>query len=183
MAYGDPPDEDLIDSARKGDESAFESLMRRYSDPVRRLIARYFRNRSMVDDMAQEAFVRAYFRLSSFRNDSPFVYWLKKIAVRLCLDEMRRRKTRGAVREDSVDSITDGSVAEDPEKRIEAILLLDKVLEALSDLDRMIVVLLYGEGYSTKEIAGLTGLSVANVKVRAFRIRRRLKELHTGDAI
>ncbi len=181
MADLDRPDEELIDGARGGDEMAFESLMRRHSETIRRLIARFFRNRSMVDDLAQETFAKAYFGLNSFRNESPFVYWLKRIAVRLCLDEVRRRKAQPVGYEDDLVSVTDGALSEDSEKRLEARLVLDKMLAALGPLDRMIVVLLYGEGYDAGEIAGLTGLSRTNVKVRAFRIRRRLKALYAGE--
>ena len=183
MIDDDPTDEELIGRARRGEEPAFGLLMRRHSGSIRRLVAHYFRNRSVVDDMAQETFVKAYYGLNSFHNDSPFVYWLRKIAVRLCLDEMRRRKPETVDREDSIDAITENSASGNSERRIEARLLLDKVLSGLSPLDRMIVVLLYGEGYDSKEISGLTGLSLANVKVRAFRIRRRLRMLYAGDSI
>jgi RNA polymerase sigma-70 factor, ECF subfamily len=181
MVDRDRADQELVNSARGGDDPAFEQLMRRHSDAIRRLIARYFRNRAMVDDLAQETFAKAYFALNSFRNESPFLYWLKRIAVRLCLDEMQNQKKQGAKRTEDIDSIADGPVVEDSGNRIEAQLLLDKMLGTLTPLDRMIILLLYGEGYDAKEVAGLTGLSRANVKVRAFRSRRRLKLLYAGD--
>jgi RNA polymerase sigma-70 factor, ECF subfamily len=171
-------DEELVDCTRGGDDLAFEQLMRRHSDAIRRLIARYFRNRAMVDDLAQETFVKAYFALSSFRNESPFIYWLKRIAVRLCLDEMRNRKTQEAKRSEDIDSIADDFIPADSGNQLEAQLLLDKILEKLAPLDRMIIVLLYGEGHDTKEVADMTGLSRANVKVRAFRSRRLMKLLY-----
>jgi RNA polymerase sigma-70 factor, ECF subfamily len=171
----DWPDEDLIDRARGGDEPAFELLMRRHSAAVRNLIAHYFRDRSVVDELAQETFVKAWFGLRTFRGAAPVVIWLKRIAVRLCLDEMRRRASRpiawgqdepaAAARDDSGTS------------RSDARLLLDKVLKPLAPMDRMILLLLYGEGYDVKEVSHLTGLSQPNVKVRAFRIRRRLRML------
>jgi RNA polymerase sigma-70 factor, ECF subfamily len=172
----DRADEELIQSVRGGDDLAFEQLMRRHSGAVRRMIARYFRNRAMVDDLAQETFVKAYFALNSFRNESPFVYWLKQIAVRLCLDEIR--KTKEAKQTEDLASVAAGFVYEDSGNRLEAQLLLDKMLERLAPLDRMIMVLFYGEGYDAKEVAGLTGLSRANVKVRAFRSRRLMKMLY-----
>jgi RNA polymerase sigma-70 factor, ECF subfamily len=174
----DRADEELIQNVRAGDDLAFEQLMRRHSGAVRRLIARYFRNRAMVDDLAQETFVKAYFALNAFRNESPFVYWLKRIAVRLCLDELR--KNQGAKQTEDIASVPDGAVCDDSGKRIEAQLLLDKMLESLTPLDRMIMVLFYGEGYAAKDVAGLTGLSRANVKVRAFRSRRLIKSLYAG---
>jgi RNA polymerase sigma-70 factor, ECF subfamily len=181
MVESNRADEALVDCTRAGDDEAFEQLMRRHSDAIRRLIARYFPNRAMVDDLAQETFVKAYFALSSFRNESPFVYWLKRIAVRLCLDEMRNRKTQEVNRTDDIGLIPDDSVLADSGNRLEAQLMLDKMLERLAPLDRMIIILLYGEGCNTKEVAGLTGLSRANVKVRAFRSRRLMKFLYAGD--
>jgi RNA polymerase sigma-70 factor (ECF subfamily) len=175
-------EEELIESARRGDELAFERLMRRHSESVRSLIARFFRNRSMVDDLAQETFAKAYFGLSSFRNESPFLYWLKRIAVRLCLDEVRNRRTHGIEQREEIESIANSS-AHDPKDRLEARLTLDQMLASLAPVDRMIVILLYGEGYSVAEIAGLTGLSQANVKVRAFRLRRRLRTLYAGGVV
>lgn len=175
-------DEELIESARQGDEPAFERLMRRHSESIRSLIARFFRNRSMVDDLAQETFVKAYFGLGSFRNESPFLYWLKQIAVRLCLDEVRSRKAHGAEQQDEIESIAN-SPGHDPKGQLEARLTLNKMLASLKPVDRMIVVLLYGEGYNAAEIAGLTGLSQANVKVRAFRLRRRLRTLYAGGVV
>ena len=175
-------DEELIESARQGDDLAFERLMRRHSNSIRNLIASFFRNRSMVDDLAQETFVKAYFGLSSFRNESPFLYWLKQIAAHLCLDEVRNRRTHGMEQQDGIESIANSS-EHDPKDRLEARLTLDKMLASLKPVDRMIVVLLYGEGYNVAEIAGLTGLSRANVKVRAFRIRHRLRTLYAGGVV
>ena len=178
------PEADLIEGTRRGDERAFELLMRRHSQAIRRLIARYFRNHMLVDDLAQETFVRAYFGLSRYRGDAPFVFWLKQIAVRLCLDEMRRRKAGSSLKQ--ADTEVDKDVpapADGGTRQIEARLLLEKMLAGLNPVDRMILILLDGEGYDAREISRLTGLSRANVKVRAFRIRRRLRALYgVGEA-
>ena len=176
------PDADLIDDARRGDERAFELLMRRHSEAIRRLIAHYFRNRSVVDDLAQETFVKAYFSLSQYRGDAPFLFWLKQIAVRLCLDEMRSRKSQHSGSGDERGPAENGQAAdESAEDRIAARLSLNKMIEKLSPVDRMILLLLYADGYSVGEIAQMTGLSRANVKIRAFRIRRRLRALLGGE--
>lgn len=180
MTDSDCPDDELVERTRGGDDQAFELLMRRHAEPIRRLIARYCRNRSMVDDLAQETFVKAYFRLGSFRNESPFIYWLKQVAIRLCIDEMRRRKVRGG-EEETIDSVAERMSGPDQRERAESRMALNKVLGPLSPVDRMVLVLLYGEGYGVGEVAGLTGLSGANVKVRAFRLRRRLRALYGGE--
>ncbi len=171
---------ELIDDVRRGDEQAFDLLMRRHSDAVRSLIAHYFRNRSMVDDLAQETFVKAYFSLGGFRADCPFVFWLKKIAVRLCIDEMRRLRTVPDPQVEDGERPDLSLGVEITETRIEARLLLEQMLARLTPEERMILLLLDGEGYDVKEVALLTGLSRTNVKVQAFRIRRRLRALYSG---
>ncbi len=67
-----------------------------------------------------------------------------------------------------------------PENQIEARLFLSKIMKSLAPQDRAILVLHYGEGYSGEEIAKITGLSKTNIKVRAFRIRRKLKAIYDG---
>ena len=66
-----PSDETLVQAALGGDASGFDQLMRRHAGAVRILIARYFRNRDQVDDLAQENFVRAFFSLTSYRGEAP----------------------------------------------------------------------------------------------------------------
>ncbi len=175
-----PEDNDLIERTCAGDNSAFEILMRRYSGPVRGLIARFFRNRAMVDDLAQETFTKAYFGLKSFRRDAALESWLKRIALRQCLDQIRKRKIETVPFDEDPDGSAEISGPFNPENQIKARLLLGKIMKSLAALDRMILVLHYGEGYSGEEIAEMTGLSKTNVKVRAFRIRRKLKALCDG---
>ena len=182
----DLSDKDLVKAIQSGSDQAFELLMRRHSGTVRNLVARFCTDRSMVDDLAQEAFVKAFFKMKSFRGDSPFVFWLKKIAVRVCLDHYRYNKARRNISRKS--SLPDDDCFEKAAatantgsgQQIEARLLLEEVLSKLQPPDRMILVLLYGEGYDLKEISNLTGLSQANVKIRAFRIRQKLRKQYAG---
>jgi RNA polymerase sigma-70 factor (ECF subfamily) len=183
MADQQPRDEVLIENALAGNETAFENLMIRHTHAVRVLIARYFRNRWQVDDLAQETFVRAFFALRDYRREAPFVFWLKQIAVRLCLDEVRNRRT-GKLAFESMNSAEEKeingallSTKEELESRLQARLLVEKILAMLNPLDRMILVLMDAEGYDTNEVARLTRLTRANVKIRAFRLRRRLRAM------
>ena len=182
----DRSDEDLVKDTQSGSDQAFELLMRRYSGTVRNLAARFCSDHSMVDDLAQEAFVKAFFKMKSFRGDSPFVFWLKKIAVRVCLDHYRYNKARRNISRKS--SLPDDSCLEKAEsspnmgsgQQIEARLFLEEIMSKLQPPDRMVLVLLYGEGYDLKEISKLTGLSRANIKIRAYRIRQKLHKQYAG---
>lgn len=177
----EPSDEILVQQALAGDATAFEWLMRRHVGAVRCLVARYFRRRDQVDALAQETFVKAYFSLGTFRRESPIVFWLKRIAVRVCLDEARRlasqRRVLEAMPEEDLDTTDEPAVAGDTQSRLEARILVSELLRELNPTDRMILLLMEAEGYDVSETAQLTGLSVPNIKVRAFRIRRRLKKL------
>lgn len=182
----DRSDEDLVKDTRSGSDQAFELLMRRHSGTIRNLIARFHPDRSLVDDLAQETFVKAYFKMNSYRGDSPFIFWLKKIAVRLCLDHSRHAKVTDAESIKNSQAVeadiqkTETGSNQDTGKQIEARLLLGKILAKLQPADRIILVLFYGEGYDSNEISQLTGLSRTNVKVRAFRIRRHLRKIYAG---
>jgi RNA polymerase sigma-70 factor (ECF subfamily) len=160
--------------------------MRRHSEAVRNLVARFCTDRSMVDDLAQETFVKAFFKLKSFRGDSPFIFWLKKIAVRVCLDHYRYDKTRrnisqkSSLQEDDYFQKAEATPNMGSGQQIEARVLLEEILSKLQPVDRMILVLLYGEGYELNEISKLTGLSRPNVKIRAYRIRQRLNKKYAG---
>lgn len=175
-----PEDRDLIEKACAGDDSAFEALMRRYSGQVRSFIARFFRNRAMVDDLAQETFAKAYFGLKSFRKEAALETWLKRIALRQCLDQIRNRKIETVSFDEDARESADIPGPFDPENQIKARLLLGHIMQSLAPLDRIILTLQYGDGCSGEEIAEITGLSKTNVKVRAFRLRQKLKALRDG---
>jgi len=182
----DRSDEDLVKDTQGGSDHAFELLMQRYSGTVRNLVARFCHDRSMVDDLAQEAFVKAFFKMKTFRGDSPFAFWLKKIAVRVCLDHYRYNKARLNISQKSV--LPDDYRFENAEaapgmgsgQQIEARILLEEIISRLRPPDRMILVLLYGEGYDLREISKLTGMSRANIKIRAYRIRQKLHKQYAG---
>jgi len=123
--------------------------------------------------------------LRQYRGAAPFIFWIKQIAVRLCIDEMRRRKSQREVVESlgRATRMKESSTGAGAEDRMNARLLVNELLATLHPLDRMILVLLDGEGHSVAEVAQLTGLTRANVKVRAFRIRRHLRNFHTPEVV
>ncbi len=181
------PDSEVVAASLLGESDAFAAIVERYSPAIRTLVASFFRNRHQVDDVVQETFVKAFFHLKSYRGEAPLAFWLKKIAVRLCYRELKRAaRTQALDAPDSADSGQEAGPAlldavlrgkvEDEAARLEQRLLLEKLLARLGAAERLILQLSVVEGRSTKEIAELTGWSRANVKVRAFRARRALKQ-------
>ena len=185
-----PSDADIVRQVLGGDVNAFESLLARHKVLVLKIVTRHV-PRQDVEETAQEAFVRAYLSLPTFAGRSDFSQWLSSIAVRTCYDFWRkayrsREIPMSAVTDkhrDWLESVLSGeseaSLREDT-SRSEAKALLEYALASLSAEDRMVLELIYLEGRSVKEAAGLLGWTTANVKVRSFRSRRKLEKLLKG---
>ena len=182
-----PSDSEIIRRVIDGDVNSFEYLLKKYQDHVLRIVTKHIPYNE-VEEMAQEVFVRAYQALPGFKGQGSFKQWLSAIAVRTCYDFWRKRyRSRELPMSDFTDShqswlekaLSKQSHTSFHEKarEKEARELLDWALSKLSARDRMIIELVYFEGLSVKEAAGLLGWSVANVKVRSFRSRKKLERL------
>jgi RNA polymerase sigma-70 factor, ECF subfamily len=169
---------ELIAAVLNGDAASFEPLVQTYSPRVFATARRYARRESEVEDIAQEVWLKAFSKLGSFRGDAPFEHWLMRMTVRTCYDFLRgHQRNRESAFSELSEPETDwlekfvadpGSAAEDADA---AKLLVARVLEKLSPPARLVITLLEIEDRSVKEIAEITGWSVALVKVRAFRAR------------
>jgi len=173
--------------ARAGDESAFAEMVRRYSPRVFRVAARFFRRREQVEEVAQEVFLKAFTQLEGFEGRGSLEGWLARIAANTCLNMLRsaRRRpelTASDLTEDEAAWLDDklagvaGERHRSAERAVVAADLTDRVFETMSPEDRMVLMLIDGEEASVKDVAELTGWSESNVKVRAFRARRRMRE-------
>jgi len=173
--------------ARAGDESAFAEMVRRYSPRVFRVAARFFRRREQVEEVAQEVFLKAFTQLEGFEGRGSLEGWLARIAANTCLNMLRsaRRRpelTASDLTEDEaawLDNKLAGVAGErhrSAERAVVAADLTDRVFETMTPEDRLVLMLIDGEDASVKDVAELTGWSESNVKVRAFRARRRMRE-------
>jgi len=172
---------------RGGDEAAFEEIVRRHSPRVFHIASRFFRQRSQVEDIAQEVFLKAYTQLSSFKGLGSFEGWLTRIATNTCLNELRNSKRRP---EATAADLTDDenawlnnqlvSLSSDRHKSVEenvvAADLAEKLLSRMSPDDRLVLSLVDGEELSTREVAAMTGWSESKVKVKAFRARGKMRQ-------
>ena len=175
---------ELIAAVLKGDSASFEPLVQKYSPRVFATARRYARRDSEVEDIAQEVWLKAFDKLKSFRSEAPFEHWLMRMTVRVCYDFLRGHQRN---REASFSEISEpeedwldrfvadpSSAAEDADA---AKLLIDRVLDKLSPQARLVITMLEIEDRSVKEIAKITGWSVALVKVRAFRARGEMRKI------
>ena len=180
-------DLEIVKHVLEGNVNSFESLMVRHKDHVLRIVKRHVPY-SEAEETAQEAFIRAFQSLSGFKGKGDFKQWLSSITVRTCYDYRRKAYRNKEVSMSALSEkhqkwleevISDQSEAPFHEDDIqeEATELLDWAMNKLTAEDRMVVELIYMEGLSGKEAAEMLGWSVANVKVRAFRSRNKLRKL------
>ncbi len=177
----------VIHRVLAGDINAFETLLEKYQNHVFIIMSKHL-PQDMVEEIAHETFISAYKSLGSFNFESNFSHWLSKIAVRTCHDFWRKQYRNHEVPMSSLtdkhqnwlDRVTSTQSAlsyNQAQRRIEAHEVLEWAMARLSATDRMIVSLMYVEGYSGKEAAEFLDMSLANVKVRSFRVRHKLKKL------
>jgi len=186
-SYEQASDLELARQAREGDESAFEEIMRRYSPRVFRFASRFFRQRSLVEEAAQEVFLKAFTELGSYEGRGSMEGWLTRITTNTCLNLLRSSKRRPelTVSDLTEDESTwlDNNLADAAAERHEssqrstaAADLAGRVLQTLSPDDQLVLTLIDGEDASVKEVVEITGWSASKVKVQAFRARRRMRE-------
>jgi RNA polymerase sigma-70 factor (ECF subfamily) len=177
---------DLARQAQDGDESAIAEIVRRYSPRVFSVASRFFRQRTLVEEAAQEVFLKAFTQLGSFEGRGSFEGWLTRIATNTCLNMVRGAKRRpeftvSDLTEDEQgwleqQSAGDGGEPASVETSLVATDLADRLLSVLSPEDQQALLMIDGEQASIKEVAEATGWSESKVKVRAFRARRKVRE-------
>lgn len=175
-----PTDADLVHRVRKGETRLFSELVARYQDPVFAMASRFVSTPGDAEDLAQEAFLRAFRGLEGFKGEARFSTWLYRITWNLCADWLRRHRRSGRGTQSSLD---DAAELADGRVDLEQGLLVSedkrKVREALDALDekyRTVVVLLYYQKLSYEEIASVLEVPVKTVETRLYRARRILKE-------
>ena len=180
-------DAEVVYQVVSGDVNAFERLLKRYEAHVLRIVKKHIPF-DKVEEVAQDVFIRIYQSLPNFKRDDSFKQWLSTITVRTCYDFWRKHYR---YREIPISSLSEKHQAwleeamatrssqsfDDIASQKEAREILDWALDRLSPEDRMVLELVYLEGYSVKEAANLLGWSTTKVKVRSFRSRKRLHKL------
>ena len=172
-----------VRKVQRGDASAFEELVAAYEKNVYNLALRMTGSPEDAEDMAQEAFLKAFNSIQSFRGDSKFSVWLYRIVSNVCLDFLRKRSKRQTVSLSAEDEdgeevqIDLADTAQSPEALLEKKLTRESVQRGLRQLPpdaRQILLLREIQGLSYEEIGETLGLEPGTVKSRIFRARKRL---------
>lgn len=175
-------DRELVRSAQDGDEAAFRCLVERHGDRAYALALRIVRSASDAEEVAQDAFVRAWRALPRFRGDSAFSSWLYRIVARRAFDRAAVLKGRRA-READIETAEDlpaAAAGPSPEGR-ERSRRLERLLTQLSVVPRTVVTLYYLEDRSVDEVARTLGMPENTVKTHLSRARAALRTAWTRE--
>lgn len=175
-------DERLAERARGGSGQAFGELVRRYERPIYSLIGRMVRDRQQAEDLAQEAFVRAWRKLHTYDSTRPFRSWMFKIAHNLTLDSLRRARldtvSLETPDEESFDPIArlqdEGTDPEDQAHQRRAVEALEQAIGELRQDHREVLLLRFRDGLSYDEIAEVLEVPLGTVKTHLHRARKQL---------
>lgn len=164
----------LIIAAQARDQSAFGELVKRRQGWARALLRRMCSNHAEADDLAQDAFVKAWDRIRDLETPAAFPGWFRRIAVTTFLMAKRRQKAVFEVIDDASPIADEQST---PEEAAGAKIDLQKALAKLSDAERLCVTLNHGEGLSHSEIVEITGLPLGTVKSHVLRGTEKLRRM------
>jgi RNA polymerase sigma-70 factor, ECF subfamily len=167
-----------IERARQGDSAAIDWLLGRYRSRVLRLAAHVLRRPAEAEDVAQEAFVRAFRNLGSYRGDGRFYTWLYQIVVRICLD--RRRLARWEAEQPL--ELAANRAAGDDLQELEGRLLVETLLDRLPPAMRALLALREIEGLEYAEIAEVLGIPIGRVRWRLNAARAQFQQLWSTAA-
>lgn len=174
----------IVKRAQKGDRLAFAELVELYKDKLYNLGYRMLGNPQEAEDVAQEAFLRAFSHLSSYNANHKFSTWIYRIATNLCIDRMRKKKADYSL-DAEVEGLEDsdlysriaapGLTPEEEAVRTETQEEIQRAIEALPENYRAAVVLKYLHDMSLQEIADILDVPVSTVKTRIHRGREALR--------
>ncbi len=180
----DSDDATLVRGCLKGEERAFTELLARYRGRVYGLALRMLQNEADAQDVAQEAFVKAFHSLASFDTKKPFGAWISKITANLCIDHYRKRRLAVVSLDVPIEGESGSRVREFEDRRpgpVEHLEFqderqrLDALLDSLPDKYRTVVLLRHREDLSYDEIAEILGIPLGTVKARLHRAHNLLK--------
>jgi len=179
-------DQQLVERAQRGDKHAFELLVAKYQRKLGRLLSRFIRDPAEVEDVAQEAFIKAYRALPSFRGDSAFYTWLYRIGINTAKNYLvamgRRAPTATEFNSEDAEGFEDGERLRDVNTP-ESVLMSKEIARTVSDtMDQLpeelrdAITLREIEGLSYEDIATIMNCPIGTVRSRIFRAREAIAE-------
>ncbi|MGH8711371.1 MAG: RNA polymerase sigma factor RpoE [Burkholderiales bacterium] len=179
-------DQQLVERAQHGDKHAFELLVAKYQRKLGRLLSRFIRDAAEIEDVTQEAFIKAYRALPSFRGDSAFYTWLYRIGINTAKNYLvamgRRAPTTTEFDIADAETFEDGDQLKDlntPENELmskQIAKTVNQTLQELPDELRTAITLREIEGLSYEDIATSMGCPIGTVRSRIFRAREAIAE-------
>ena len=179
-------DQQLVERAQRGDKKAFELLVAKYQRKINRLLSRFIRDSAEIDDVAQEAFIKAYRALPSFRGESAFYTWLYRIAVNTAKNYLvaagRRAPTSTQFDSEEAENFEEGHQLRHmntPEAELMSKQIASTVNQTMNELPeelRTAIVLREIDGMSYEDIAGAMNCPIGTVRSRIFRARETIAE-------
>jgi RNA polymerase sigma-70 factor (ECF subfamily) len=179
-------DQQLVERAQRGEKHAFELLVSKYQRKLARLLSRFIRDPTEVEDVTQEAFIKAYRALPSFRGDSAFYTWLYRIGINTAKNYLvamgRRAPTTTEIDSEEAEGFEDGEHLRDlntPENEMMSRQVAETVNQTLEELPeelRTAITLREIEGLSYEDIANIMNCPIGTVRSRIFRAREAIAE-------
>jgi RNA polymerase sigma-70 factor, ECF subfamily len=173
---------------RSGSEAAARELVRRLHPRVAGIVRTHLSKRDAIEDLVQEAFIRVFDHLSGYDFRQPLEHWVSRITLNVCRNRHRHESSRPELRaadlSEAEQALLLGSTplldqSEHNLRKAAANSLIERIFAQLAPDERLILTLFELEGHSASEVAALTGWSVLNVRMRAFRARRKATKLAT----
>ncbi len=187
--YASLDDREVATHAARGHEPAFRELLRRYERPVFSLVYRMVRDRTLAEDLAQEAFIRAFNAIGTYKTSYKFSNWILKIANNHTIDHLRKRRLEtvsidGSPHATTADEVSQSRVViassdENPAEYVEHRELGSQIEQAIAGLReeyRTVIALRHVEGYAYDEIADIMELPLGTVKTYLHRARGELRK-------
>ena len=181
-------DDDLIREAQAGQRTAFDALVRRYDQSVLRLALHMLANEQDAQDVHQEAFIKAYRHLGNFRFECSFYTWLYRIVTNLCLDQLRRRKSRredpatvldaSGDEMDLLSNVSDDRAMANPARELERKVMganINDALDKLTPRERTVFELKHYQGLKLRTIGEMLNTTEETAKNTLFRATRKLR--------
>jgi RNA polymerase sigma-70 factor (ECF subfamily) len=180
-------DEALVKATLGGDSQAFEEIVKRYQRLVFNIIYHYVGARDVVEDLAQEVFLKVFRSLDTFDMRGPLKAWVSRITANTCLDELRRNRKQKVVTftdlgsddenriEDFFDQFTSQGLLTENDV-FELFVLLEKLLGRLNDKDKMAFVLRELEGLSYSDVAQAMKTTEVAIRIRISRSKKKLQK-------
>ncbi len=186
-------DAELIREAQKGSRAAFDALVRQYDQAVLRLAMHLTGSEQDAQDIHQEAFLKAYRHIGSFRFECSFYTWIYRIVTNLCLDHLRRKKTRkedsavmidaAGEEHDTMINVSDDRAMSNPDRELDRKILsrqIQAALEKLTPRERTVFELKHYQGLRLRTIGEMLNTTEETAKNTLFRATRKLR-MHLAE--